>query len=267
MTILIIGADGQLGKDLVDELGDYVLLTPTREELDITNFNRTREYIEENDPDYIISTAAYHDLDRCEQYPNKAFEVNAFATKNLAEICQETLTPLIWISTNYVFSGEKGNYTEKDEPSPINIYGLSKLAGEHFIRNILYSHYIIRTAGLFSENTCKGKGGRNIVDTLRSIDDLKAKNDEFFTITYTKDLAKAIHHMIVEKAFGTYHLFNEGRYTVYQIAKMLREDVKGVSREDFDNKAIYPEDASLATIKDLRLPPVKNAIRRYLDII
>jgi len=265
MRIFIIGADGQLGTDLVQELKDYELITPSQEKLDITSFRETAQAVLSANPDFLISTAAYLDLRKCELYPRKAFQVNALATKNLAEICKEMGIPLVWISTNYVFSGEKGNYTEEDEPSPINVYGLSKLAGERFIQNTFKNYFIVRTAGLFGKNPCKGKRGKkNIIDILLNAPELKAKIDEYFTATYTRDLASAIHQMMLLGRYGIYHLFNRGRYTVYEIAKMLRGDVIPISRDGFPNSDIYPKDASLDTIKEIELPPLEDAINRYL---
>lgn len=241
MKILLIGSTGRLGTALRKELKDYDLDTS---EEDITDFRAVKERVKGYDT--VISTAAYHDVDKCEQYPKKAFEVNGFATKNLAEACQQ----FMWVSTNYVFS--EGDRKESDTPNPINVYGMSKALGEHYVRKNP-NHYIIRTAGLFGPE----KG--NIIDTLSNLDKVKAKTDEYFTCTYTIDLAKAMHQVLLTGEYGTYHLYNQGKFTVYELAKLLRDDVEKCKREPGD---IRPKDASLTTNK-IFLPTLKDALKRY----
>lgn len=160
MRIVLIGSNGALGTALERALCDYDLLVPSREELDVTDHEAVSKYLHEADPEIVISTAAYHDVDKCEENPRKAFNTNSFATKNLARVCRDIDAKLAWISTNFVFSGHNGPYSEDDNPDPINIYGKSKALGEYFIKQNLDSYYIVRTAGLFGKKQSVCKEGK-----------------------------------------------------------------------------------------------------------
>lgn len=264
MRIIILGASGALGTELKDVLRDYDVYAPSRTDLDITDYGKISKKLHEADPEIVISTVAYHDMDKCEKNPKKAFELNAFATKNLAEVCLDVGATLVWISTNYVFSGEDGPYSEERTPDPISVYGISKLLGEHFIKNILEDYYIVRTAGLFGPVQSECKSGKNLIDTLKGLDKVKAKTDEFFTMSYTPDCAEAIHEMMLSEEYGIHHLFNKGRHTVYEIAKHIRPDVEKAKRADFDDSPIYPKDATLSTLRKIEIPEVLEAIERHL---
>lgn len=108
------------------------------------------------------------------------------------------------------------------------------------------------------------QGRENLIDTFRELDEIDAKTDEYFTMTYTRDLAGGIHKMLLEGHAGIYHIFNQGRHTVYEIAKEVSGNVNEVKRADFENEPIYPEDASLRTHRDIVLRPLFNAIDHYI---
>ena len=131
MKILLIGASGQLGTDLKKILHDGELYCPSSTDLDITKFTDVKEYIGNHHFDVVINTAAFHNVDKCELEPRMSFLVNTLAVKNLAEICKENDSVLAHYSTDYVFSGNKTKtpYATLDTPIPVNIYGISKLAG------------------------------------------------------------------------------------------------------------------------------------------
>ena len=155
-TILVTGANGQLGltiKELFanNNLGlDFTFVT--KEQLDITNKTALNNFFTKNHFDYCINCAAYTNVEQAEKTPEIAFKVNAEGVKYLAEVCKETNTTLIHISTDYVFDGEKETpYTVEDLPNPINEYGKSKLLGEHYIQESLSNHFIVRTSWLYSK--------------------------------------------------------------------------------------------------------------------
>lgn len=281
--ILIIGADGQLGSDLVTLLEkDYKLLTPTIEELDITDFRKTKEYIFKNSPDTIINTAAFHNVDECEKNPEKSFLINTFAVKNLAEICKEQDIVLAHISTDYVFGLDKNRktpYTENDLPGPVNIYGISKLAGEYCIQYIFEKHFIVRTAGLFGVAGCKEKGRSNFIETMIKLakegKEIKVKNDEYTSPTYTKELAEKIKELIKTEYYGTYHITNHGECSWYEFAKKIFElmDLKincqPVSSSQFQTFAKRPSYSVLENkkLKELGIDKMSHwqeALKKYL---
>ena len=131
--ILIIGANGQLGADINTSLSNknYITLTPNHEELDITNFEKVTKYILQNKPEIIINTAAYHQVDKCEEFPLLATLINNNAPTFISKLCKEINCKLIHFSTDYVFDGAKGKpYLETDLPNPLNVYGKTKYEGE-----------------------------------------------------------------------------------------------------------------------------------------
>ena len=193
-------------------------------EADIAQRDETFEKIIKQRPEIVIHAAAYIDVDGCELNPEKAKEVNALGTKNVAQACKECNCLLIYISTDFVFDGEKKSpYIESDQPKPINIYGRSKLEGEEFIPGILKKFVIVRSSWLF------GKGGTNFVDTIlqkaKTEESLKVVNDQYGSPTYTPDLAKAIAKLIElsDKINGLYHITNSDSCSWYEFALAIKE--------------------------------------------
>ncbi len=227
--ILIVGADGQLGSDLVKSLICSELLKPSLEEFDVANFRQVADYIKNNKPDIVINTAAFHQVDDCEKNPARSFLLNTDAVKNLVIVCKETGVTLVHISTDYVFGlDEKRNkpYSEDDIPEPVNVYGVSKLAGENFIRYGMEKYFIIRPAGLFGVAGAKGKGG-NFVETMlrlgREKGLVKVKNDEFTTPTSTRELAENIAALIKTDKYGLFHMTSQGQCSWFDFAKKIFE--------------------------------------------
>jgi len=268
MKILLIGSSGQLGTDLKEELSQYDLTCP---DIDINKHNLIRNTIVASSPDVVINTAAYHNTKLTEANPKKAFETNSFAIKNLAEVCKDIGASLVHISTDCVFDGGKGNYIESDFANPISYYGLSKYLGERFIESVFENYYIVRTASLFGKAGCKAKKGLNfplLMLKLAKKGEVKVKTDEFTSITYTKDLAKAIHQMILVGKYGIYHLVNEGRLSWWQFAQKVFEltktkvNLKGITRDEM--VVPRPADSSLRTTK-ITLPHWEDALTRFIE--
>ena len=163
MKVAVIGASGQLGSDLVKVFEDVIPLT--HKDIEVTDLSSC-EILKELKPDVVINTAAYHKTDECEENPEKAFLVNSVGARNVALICKEIGAIDVFISTDYVFDGSKKEpYTEEDVPNPINVYGVSKYAGEILTRYICGKYYIIRVASLFGVAGARGKGG-SFVETM-----------------------------------------------------------------------------------------------------
>ena len=154
MKVLITGSNGMLGHDLIDVLNDkHELILTTSKTLDITDKEHTVEFIKENKPDIVINSAAYTDVDGCEENRKLAFSVNGEGVRNLAIGCREADCPLLHISTDYVFNGKNDTpWVEDDEIGPISVYGKSKLEGEQAIQDILDKFFIVRTAWLYGIN-------------------------------------------------------------------------------------------------------------------
>ena len=174
MKILITGSNGMLGHDLIDVLeSDNDLILTTSKTLDITDKDKTINFIKENAPDIVINSAAYTNVDGCEENVDLAFSVNGEGVRNLALGCREANCPLVHISTDYVFNGQNDKpWVENDEIGPISVYGKSKLEGEKAIQEILDEFFIIRTAWLYGVN------GGNFPKTMLEL----AKNHPEITV-------------------------------------------------------------------------------------
>jgi len=211
MRILVTGARGMLGTELCAALqGAHEVIGADLEDFDITDTAATLAAVRGARPDWVIHAAAFTDVDGCEREPDRAFRVNALGTWNVAAACRETESALIYLSTDFVFDGEKGApYTEYDAPHPLGAYGASKLAGERHVRELVEAHAIVRTAWLFA------RGGKNFVRTILAAaeerGELKVVGDQVGSPTYAPDLAAAIaRHLVGTPLYGTYHLTNAG---------------------------------------------------------
>ena len=231
MKVAIIGANGQLGSDLVKVFGkDAIPLT--RRDLDVTDAESVK-ILEELKPDVIINTAAYVRVDDAEVEVEKAFQVNAIGALNVAKVCNEINAVNVYISTDYVFDGAKGvPYTEEDIPNPINVYGLSKYAGEILTRNFSLKkktlpkkYYVIRSSSLYGKAGARGKGGNFVefmIQKARSGEELKVVDDQFMSPTYTKDVAVMLKRFLkIKPEFGVYHIVNEGYCSWYDFTREI----------------------------------------------
>ena len=223
----IIGAGGQLGSDLVRVMQDWHVIPLTHVDLDICDFVYTRKVLEDAKPDIVINTAAFNRVDDCEVEVSKAFWVNVFAVRNLAQICADLDCVFVHISTNYVFDGQKREpYTEDDAPNPLSVYGASKLTGEYFARNICPKHFVIRTSGLYGVTGSRAKGGNFVETMIRLAKEgklIRVVNDQVLTPTYTRDLAEKIKELVQTEAYGLYHITNSGECSWYEFAARIFE--------------------------------------------
>ena len=279
MRILVTGARGMLGTDLVcilEEKGHEVFATDV-EELDITQIDFLRKMIKDICPDIIINCAAYTDVDKAEKEVEKVFLVSGLGVQNLALVCKELDIDLCHISTDYVFDGTKdGPYTPDDPPNPINTYGKSKLAGEHFIQDILKKFYIIRSSWLY------GKYGKNFVykvlDLAKKQKELRVVDDQFGSPTWTVTLARVAAKLVQTKKYGIYHVTDEtdGGISWYQFAKKivklscLDAEIIPIKTKKSPKSAKRPKNSvlDLTTVKMLLkedLPFWKNSLKKFLS--
>jgi dTDP-4-dehydrorhamnose reductase len=281
MKIMLIGADGQLGTDLCKSLKNANLVPLTQKDIEITDMGSIIKSCRKYKPGVIINTASYIRVDDCEDNIDLAYKVNALGARNLAVAAYEYGAALAHLSTDYVFGGDEKRvspYGEFDTPSPINIYGSSKLAGERFIEHLSTKYFIIRTSALYGAAPCMGKG-TNFVDTVIKLskekDILRMVNDQVLSTTYTRDLADKIAQLVVTKYYGVFHIVNSGQCSWFEFAKEVLEltgsklKLTAVSSGEGPNKAKRPSYTALCNyhlnllgMDDLR--DWKEALRSYL---
>jgi dTDP-4-dehydrorhamnose reductase len=222
VKIAIIGANGQLGMDLMQACQADQPVGVTHQDIEITSIDSVSRVLTAMKPDVIINTAAYHKVDDCEKYPDRAFQVNAIGAWNLATVAESLKSDIVHVSTDYVFDGKQHTpYTESDLPHPLNVYAVTKVAGEHLVAANSSRHYIVRSSGLYGHNTCRAKG-RNFIDTMmamaRDKKDIRVVTDEILTPTYTYHLARQIRELVNTRAYGLYHITNNGQCSWYDFA-------------------------------------------------
>ncbi len=225
MKIALIGADGQLGTDLMKILRGKDITPLYYPEFDVTQPDKAKETLTKIHPDILINTSAYHRVDECEDNPQQSFLVNSIAVRDLALICREFGWTLVHFSTDYVFDGKKKTpYTEEDTPHPLNVYAVSKLAGEYFVVSLLEKYFLIRICGLYGVAGCWGKG-MNFVDIMISLEKkgqtIKVVDDQWVTPTSAEELAVRIGELIQTTHYGLYHLTNEGQCTWFEFAQAI----------------------------------------------
>jgi dTDP-4-dehydrorhamnose reductase len=247
MKVIVTGAKGQLGTDLVHLLADrgYEVYGCGREELDITNFDQVKQVISEVRPDVVVHAAAYTKVDLAESEPDQAFLINAYGTRNVAVVSEAIGAKLVYISTDYVFDGTANvPYNEFAPTNPLSVYGKSKLAGEQFVRNLHSKFFIVRTSWVY------GKHGNNFVKTMLKLvqerDELMVVDDQVGCPTYTVDLANCILELIQTEKYGVYHVSNSGHCSWYEFAKAIFEEagikikVNPCTTKDFPRPAPRP---------------------------
>jgi dTDP-4-dehydrorhamnose reductase len=280
-TILVIGAKGMLGTDLMTVLragfpNDEVVGWDIGE-IDIQQEEETVTKIEKLRPSVVVHLAAYTDVDGCELDEDKAFAINAEGTKHVAQAVSQCRAKMVYLSTDYVFDGNKREpYLESDAPHPLNVYGRSKLQGEQYVQAWAEEALIIRAQWLY------GRYGKNFVTSiLRQATEKKALSivdDQTGSPTYTFDLAKAISVLIQFDARGIYHVANSGLCTWYAFGQMVlrlsgmdQVRVIPISSEELGRPAVRPSYSvfncqKLKREMGLALRPWSEAVRDYLTI-
>jgi dTDP-4-dehydrorhamnose reductase len=223
VRVLITGGGGQLASDLSALLGDDARAF-SREELDVCDQPAVERAYREVAPDVVINCAAFHNLDACEREPARAWEVNVEAVRGLAR----RGVPLVHISTNYVFDGEREQpYGEEDLPAPRSVYALSKLAGEYAALGYGERSLVVRTAGLYGRHGSASKGGNFVQRMLaraREGGGLGVVSDQRLQPTFTQDLAPAIVEAIRSRAEGVLHLTASGSCSWYDFTRAIIDE-------------------------------------------
>lgn len=256
MKVLVTGANGQLGYDVVKELQKQNIecYGATRQDFDIVDFEATKKFITNYMPDAVIHCAAYTAVDKAEDEQGLCYLVNASATENIAEICKKINAKMLYISTDYVFDGTKDDFYEVDDkPNPINVYGKTKLLGEQAVQKILDKYFIVRISWVFGEH------GNNFVKTMLRLGkerkEISVVADQYGSPTYTADLAPLLVEMIKTDKYGVYHATNEGVCTwaefAEEIFKIAGMDVKvnHITTAEYPTRAKRPINSRLSKKK------------------
>jgi len=224
---VVVGSTGQLGSDLVEAFtgGDTQVHGLAHEDMDIADDEAVGRVLGTLRPDVVVNTAAFHNVPRCETEPDRAYALNAVAPRRLARRCTELGARLVQVSTDYVFDGAKlAPYVETDRPVPLNVYGVSKLAGEYEVLDAGGTHQVVRSSGLYGIRPCRAKGG-NFIDTMYRVaaqqPEVRVVDDEVLTPTFTADLAAQIRVLALEGAPGLYHATNQGSCSWYEFARAI----------------------------------------------
>src|SRR5579863_9312686 len=228
MKVAVIGGNGQLGCDVVEAFrdnGDEVCAL-THSEIEVTDLDSVSRAFAPRGPQVIVNTSAMHHVETCEREPEKAFAVNALGPRNLARVARDLGAVLIHVSTDYVFDGSRTSpYQETDAPRPLNAYGITKLAGEYFVRSTTEKHFVLRTSGLYGKHLCRGKGGLNFVDLMLKMakerPEVRVVDSEVVTPTHTRDLARQIVALSRKDCFGLYHATAEGCCSWFEFARTI----------------------------------------------
>lgn len=281
MNILLIGKTGQLGGSILAGQTSHRIYAPDRSELDIESKESCARAIAEFRPDVVINTAAFHNVPQCEVEPLRAFAVNCQAVHDLAAICKKMDIRLVTFSTDYVFGGEQRiPYREDDQTGPLQMYGISRLAGELAALATAPQHaVVIRTCGLYGLSGATSKGG-NFVDKriadAQTNSELEMGCDQVVSPTYTGDLAQAVLKLIEHPQLvpGIYHLANEGECTWFEFTQAIYEimnlevKVRPVDRGGLSGEMRRPLYSALANTRaralGITLPHWRDALKRYL---
>ena len=281
--VAILGATGQLGSDIVRAAAaagiEHVGLG--HPDVEVTDAKQLGATMDRLRPAVVINSAAFHQVDRCEEDPAEAYRVNAVGALLVARAGAAVGARCVFVSTDYVFNGRlepAKMYLEDDATEPLNVYGASKLAGEQLVAQTLDNHLIVRVSSLFGVAGARGKGG-NFIETIlkkaREGGPLKVVNDQWMTPTYTDDAGAAIIRLATGDATGVVHVTNPDSCTWHAFASeavalaRLSVPVEAVSVSSFPSKVRRPRNSAMATerlsaLLGRSLRPWREALRAYL---
>lgn len=281
MRILLIGASGQLGGDLLRNNPGHEIDAPGRDVIDLERTDAITRRIDERRPDVVINCAAFHNVPACETEGERAFRVNCLAVRDLARACERTGARFVTFSTDYVFGGERdGAYAEGDQPRPLQVYGITRLAGEcAALAEAPSRALVIRTCGLYGRSGAQSKGG-NFVDKriaeARVTPRMDMACDQIVVPTSTDDLSRAVFALMAhpDAGAGVFHLVNEGACTWHAFTAAIFDilgwpvDVTPVDRGGRSGDMRRPRNSVLANTRGralgIVLPHWRDALAAYL---
>lgn len=280
--VIVFGGGGQLGFELCREFQNrgWSVLRFDRQALDITDLTAVEKAIGEADPEVVINSAAYNQVDIAESEPLSAYQVNGLAVRNFAVACRQAGAQLVHFSTDYVFDGKKGSpYTEADRPRPLGAYGVSKLAGELYAQAYLDGPLIIRTSGVFGPagmSTRRGNFLEMMLRLAKSGTPIRVVEDHFASPTYAPAMASRTADLVERKISGVFHMGGGQPISWYAYAKMIFElaqtsaVLQPTDEREYRTAARRPKYSALSNEKlestgIAPMPPLREAILQYLD--
>ena len=281
MKILLIGKNGQLGSEIYKQSlkRKWQIEAFDKKKLDITDSERIKRKITKINPDVVINASAFHVVPDCETDMDRAFLINAISLKTIAQVCFKKKIKFISYSTDYVFDGLKGSpYVEEDKPNPLQIYGISKTAGEYIALNYTTTSVVIRSSGVYGgQHGSRSKKGNFALNILKEKNrkTLKVSSEQIVNPTYAVDLAKSSLDLLKKKdTHGIYHLINEGHCSWAEFARKImklsgsRTKIIPVDRRGESGGAGRPLFSALKNTRaaelGIKLPSWEDAIKRYL---
>jgi len=273
MKVLVAGAAGQLGRDMTLAAGNagHDVVGFGRAEMDVADADAVRRRLDLERPDIVINCAAWTDVDGAESDESGAFAINGTGAGNVAAGAREVGAAVVFVSTDYVFDGEKGEpYVESDQPAPLSAYGRTKLAGEEATAAANKRHFIVRSSGLF------GIGGGNFVDTMlrlaESTNEVLVVRDQVGSPTYTWHLAYGLTRLIEGIEYGIHHMAAAGQCSWYEFAREIFEQAKTETKvlsgttEMLGRPAPRPAFSVLQSQREhaIRLPSWHDGLAGYL---
>lgn len=256
MKVLVTGAGGQAGSETADLLRARGIscIAADRSTFDITDSGAVNLFFEENCPSHVIHCAGYTNVDRAEEERELCRAVNVDGTRNIAEACKKVGAKLIYLSTDYVYSGiGELPHAETESPLPLNFYGETKLLGEQAVTDCLNGYFIVRTSWLFSSR------GNNFVKTMLRLAETQSEisvvNDQVGSPTYARDLAVILVEMLFSDAYGIYHVTNSGYCSWYafaqEIFRLSRKEitVRPITSAEYPSAAVRPLNSRLSMEK------------------
>ena len=273
--IVLFGATGKMGLALTQVLEhDYALALYNSLNSNVLDLNRIEEILNKEKPAIIINSVAYMGIDQCEVEPEKAFSINAIFPFHLAKLANDHNALLIQFSTDAVFNDSKDDFYDEDDcPAPVNVYGMSKYAGEGFVRAITERYYVFRLPVLFGQSI---KNNQFVEKMLLQIKEgassLNISTDVVSSPSYSLDIAKEVRNIIeIPLPYGTYHLANDGKASLYELMGAIIEytggsvDVKKASHHDFPAKGKKNTSTPIRSVKRKALRPWRKAVKAYCN--
>jgi dTDP-4-dehydrorhamnose reductase len=285
MKVAVIGGNGQLGTDVAHAFKDdgNEVCALTHSDIEIGDSDSVAFCLEALAPQLIVNAAAMHHVENCQRESERAFAVNGIGARNVAITAHRIDAVLMHVSTDYVFDGCKGSpYVEEDAPRPLNAYGITKLAGEYFVRGTVEKHFVIRTSALYGKRPCRGKGGANFVELMlrlaRERGEVRVVDDEVVSPTFTEDLARQMVALSRSKCYGLYNATAEGSCSWYEFAQQIfavtgtRVNLEVAAPNEFVAKAPRPKRSVLEN-RALKLRglntfgPWQDGLDSYLGVL
>jgi dTDP-4-dehydrorhamnose reductase len=281
MRALLLGGFGQLGTEIRRRWTDWNVVAPAHSEIDIEDASSVAAAIERLHPDLLINCAAFHNVDRCEEVPERALAVNAGAVDQMARLARDNGVAFLTLSTDYVFDGLMARpYVETDVAHPLSAYGVSKLAGEELVERLRMPAFVVRTAGLYGERPSSTKG-HTFVDRIlaqaRAGEPIRVVSDQTVSPTFAGHLAEALQRLVEGRAYGLYHAANAGAVTWYQFAREvlaqagLERSIEPISVSDWKSPARRPAFSALenAKLRDagIEMPSWQEGVAAYLRLV